>query len=104
MGRPAGWRAGPCTRRPAPPARAPIAACQAPRVRLSEAGSLLLAAAGQPEWGAAAAAAASFFFREVLRHLRYDERSKCAEYRQELVRALAASKPNILQTTSCEAP
>ncbi len=59
VGRPAGWRAGPCTRRLAPPARAPIAACQAPRVRLSEAGSLLLAAAGQPEWGAAAAAAAS---------------------------------------------
>ena len=55
VGRPAGWRA-PASRRPALPARAPIAACQTPRLSLSEAGSLLLAAAGQPEWAAAAAA------------------------------------------------
>ena len=58
VGQPAGWRS-PASRRPALPARAPIAACQAPRLSLSEVGSLPLAAAGQPEWGAVAAAAAS---------------------------------------------
>ena len=62
VGRSAGLGVRLPTRRPAPPARAPVAACQVPRVLLrspQEAGSLLLAAAGQPEWGAAAAAAAA---------------------------------------------